>query len=223
MSGTERRELLIKRLSESRSPIPGKALADLTGVSRQVIVQDIAILRTGGFPITATRHGYVLQSMQSMQSESDSSFNIAPNIALDGESFNERPFNERPFNDRPFNERPSNGRPSRLFKVCHSVEETEQELFSIVDLGGLVLDVMVNHRAYGQITVDLGFKSRRDVRLFIEDLKSGKSYPLMLVTSGYHFHRVFADTEEILDEIEEALSKMGFLVEFSEYEAKNLV
>ena len=35
---------------------------------------------------------------------------------------------------------------SRFFKVCHTNEQTEDELVTIVDLGGTVVDVMVNHR-----------------------------------------------------------------------------
>ena len=38
----------------------------------------------------------------------------------------------------------------RLFKMCHTTEQTREELNTIVDLGGEVLDVMVNHRIYGR-------------------------------------------------------------------------
>ena len=40
----------------------------------------------------------------------------------------------------------------------------------------------------------------------------------MNVTSGYHYHTVHADSEEILDEIQEELQKAGFLAQLQEYE-----
>ncbi len=78
-----------------------------------------------------------------------------------------------------------------------------------MDLGGCVLDVMINHRVYGKVTAPLNIKNRRDIQIFMNDIESGKSAPLMNVTSGYHFHRV-SEQEEILDEIEEALRKTLF-------------
>ena len=40
----------------------------------------------------------------------------------------------------------------------------------------------------------------------------------MNVTSGYHFHHVSAEQEEILDEIEEALREKHYLAELLPYE-----
>ena len=45
-----------------------------------------------------------------------------------------------------------------------------------------------------------------------------KSVPLLNVTSGYHFHKISAESEEVLDEIEHALQKKGFLAEVMPYE-----
>ena len=52
----------------------------------------------------------------------------------------------------------------------------------------------------------------------MENLRTGKSTPLLNVTSGYHFHNVSADSEEILDEIEAALKEHNFLSEIFPYE-----
>ena len=103
-------------------------------------------------------------------------------------------------------------------KVCHTDDQAEEELSTIVDLGGVVLDVMVNHRTYGKVTAPLNIKSRRDVRKFVEDLKESKSSLLSNTTSGYHFHTIEAESEDILDEIEEALKEKHFLVDFLDYE-----
>lgn len=102
---------------------------------------------------------------------------------------------------------------SRVFKVRHTDAQLEEELNSIVDLGGNVRDVMVNHRIYGRLTAALNITSRRKVSQFITDIENGKSSPLKNITSDYHYHTVEADSEETLDMIENMLRDKGFLVE----------
>ena len=60
MKGTERRRDMARRLSGSREPLKGAELASLFGVSRQVIVQDMALLRAQGLNVVATPGGYLL-------------------------------------------------------------------------------------------------------------------------------------------------------------------
>ncbi|HSU78856.1 MAG TPA: transcription repressor NadR [Candidatus Angelobacter sp.] len=57
--GEERRQLLLKWLKETRDPITGSELARRTNVSRQVIVQDISLLKAKNEPIIATAQGYL--------------------------------------------------------------------------------------------------------------------------------------------------------------------
>lgn len=45
MSGKERREEILQRITNSKTPVSGAALAKSCEVSRQVIVQDIALIR----------------------------------------------------------------------------------------------------------------------------------------------------------------------------------
>lgn len=90
----------------------------------------------------------------------------------------------------------------------------EEELYEIVDLGGCVENVMVNHRVYGSYGKRrLAYTQEEKQAAFIEDIKSGKSSPLKNITSNYHYHTVSAESEEILDEIEEMLRAKGFLIE----------
>ena len=174
MNGHERRFEILALLEGATEAIAGAEIARRCGVSRQVIVQDIALLRREGNDIVSTHHGYVLVR---------------------------------------------NGGPCRrLYKVRHGDDRVEEELNAIVDLGGTVEDVIVNHRAYGKIEVRLDLSSRRDVRRYLEDLRSSKSTLLSKVTSGYHFHHVSADSEEILDEVGKELSRLGLIAELMPYE-----
>lgn len=61
-SGRERRDSLLSILKNSKEPIKAVSLARLTGVSRQVIVQDIALLRASEEPVIATPQGYLYTS-----------------------------------------------------------------------------------------------------------------------------------------------------------------
>lgn len=167
MNASERRDELVRDLSCASKPISGTELARRLGVSRQVIVTDIAILKAAGRDITSTNRGYVINS---------------------------------------------NKAASRVFKVVHADDEIEDELTTVVDLGGTVNNVFVWHKIYGRIEAALNVSSRRNVKDYIENLKSGRSAPLKNVTSQYHYHEITADSEETLDLIADALDKKGYLV-----------
>ncbi|PHV69280.1 DNA-binding transcriptional regulator [Sporanaerobium hydrogeniformans] len=60
MDGDKRREQILRLLQEGALPISGALLAQKFEVSRQVIVQDVALLRAQGYDILATARGYIL-------------------------------------------------------------------------------------------------------------------------------------------------------------------
>ncbi len=68
MNGEQRRAHLLKILTESDCPVSGSVLADTLNVSRQVIVQDIALLRANGTDIFAASRGYIILKNSSEKS-----------------------------------------------------------------------------------------------------------------------------------------------------------
>ncbi|TGY66904.1 transcription repressor NadR [Dubosiella muris] len=104
------------------------------------------------------------------------------------------------------------------FKMYHESDQTEQELFLIVDHGGKVKNVSISHRVYGRISVDLDIRSRQDARDFMEAFQGSKSKYLGEVTSGYHYHLVEADNEQRLKLIEQKLMEAGLLAPLSPWE-----
>lgn len=173
MKGEERRKQLLNILSSSNNPVSGGTLAKELNVSRQIIVQDISLLRANGATIFSTNKGYLLQE------------------------------------DRKY---------SRVFKVYHTDDQVEEELSTIVDAGGQIRDVFVYHKVYGVLKADMGIKSRRDIRAYMEEISTVKSSLLKNVTSGYHYHTIDAESEEILDAIQEELQQKGFLAKLQDYE-----
>ena len=60
MKAADRRKQIIEYISAAKSAVSAGALSEKFGVSRQVIVQDIAILRANGHEVISTSRGYVL-------------------------------------------------------------------------------------------------------------------------------------------------------------------
>lgn len=166
MKANERRKSIVNLLVSERKPVSGNELSDKFGVSRQIIVRDISILKEQGFEILASNSGYIMQKS---------------------------PYKER------------------VFKVFHTTEQTEDELKIIVDLGGIIADVFVWHKAYGKMEAKLNISSRSQIEQFIESVRTGKSVELMHITGGYHYHTVRTESEELLDQIEFALKEKNYI------------
>lgn len=66
MDSKARREYIKKVLNNAVKPKKGQELAEELGVTRQVIVKDIAILRASGIDIIATPEGYMLSKKEKM-------------------------------------------------------------------------------------------------------------------------------------------------------------
>lgn len=167
MSGEERRKEIIKYIAGSSRPVSGKKLAECFNVSRQVIVQDIALIRAEGTEIISTNRGYICQLPSEV---------------------------------------------SRVYYVHHDDNRIREELNLIVDNGGKVEDVFINHAVYGELRAELSLDSRKKAEDFIREIESGKSSPLNTITSGFHYHTVKAESEQILNNIESELKEKGFLV-----------
>jgi hypothetical protein len=105
------------------------------------------------------------------------------------------------------------GGATRSFHVRHTNEKIADELNAIVDCGGNVQDVTIEHPIYGQISVDLIIKSRMDVSHFVEQVKKYQTKPLNELTDGEHFHTVTAGSEAVLDRIEQELRNRGYLMD----------
>ena len=99
----------------------------------------------------------------------------------------------------------------RIFMVKHTDEQMRDELNSIVDNGGQVLDVIIEHDVYGPITVDLQLSTRHDVDEFMERIM-GNARPLKYLNDGVHYHTVEAESEKALDRIENVLKQKGYLI-----------
>ena len=169
--GTERRERIIGLLTNTRTPVSGTELAKELGVSRQVIVQDIALLRARNREIISTNKGYLL------------------------------------FN--PIN----NDSAQTVVMVKHNSDDVYDEFATIVEFGGRVLDVSVDHDYYGQIQIDLVINDLNDAREFVQKMTESTSHPLKCLTGDIHYHTIAAPSEKVLTLIRNELREKGYLIE----------
>lgn len=169
MKGEERRSKILCLLKNNQRPLKGGELSEQFNVSRQVIVQDIALLRAEGSDIIATPQGYMLMS-------------------------------------------PNAGSVKRVIAVKHNEGDMEDELKTIVTMGGRILDVTIEHKIYGELTGKLQLKSLFDIEEFMKKIKHGDSKPLSHLTQGVHIHTIEAEDNRIMDRIIQALEEKGYLI-----------
>lgn len=156
MTAEQRRSRISARLHEAQQPISATVLARELGVSRQIIVGDVALLRAGGQAITATARGYVIPA-------------------------------------------PGDG------------AGTRDELNAMVDCGCTVIDVIVDHPVYGQLSAPLHLHSRLDVEQFMNRMKGAA--PLSQLTEGVHLHTLSCPDEQAYRQLTDRLRQLGFLAE----------
>lgn len=169
IEGNARRSEIIRQLSVSKKPISASNFAKQFGVSRQIVVGDIALMRASGEEIIATARGYLLE-------ESKSKEGLLSKIA-----------------------------------VQHGPEGTRKELELIVQHGGEIVDVIVDHPIYGELVGGLHLKTSKDIDAFIKTYEGSQVALLSQLTGGIHLHTIRYEKETQLEEIKQALLEAGIL------------
>ena len=101
----------------------------------------------------------------------------------------------------------------KLFVCCHGTEKMQAELEAIVDNGGIIHNVVIEHEVYGRLEGALEIHSRRDIRQFMKKMADSQSELLSSISDGLHTHLVTANCNEELEAIREALDELGVLYE----------
>ena len=170
MNAAERRTKITELLTQAEGPLSATALAAQCGVSRQIIVGDVALLRAGGLSVLATPRGYVLE-----------------NTAVPAHA-------------------------ERRVVCRHDDDRLHEELYTVVDLGGALIDVTVEHAVYGQICAPLHIFSRYDADVFCEKVRLPDGRLLCGLTGGIHLHTLRAPDQATLDRVVQGLQDKGFLL-----------
>ena len=102
---------------------------------------------------------------------------------------------------------------TRTIACRHTLEQTGQELDILVDNGCTVLDVIVEHPVYGQLTGQLQISSRYDVEQFLARVQAHDAAPLSMLTGGIHLHTLRCPDEAACARACAALKAAGLLLD----------
>lgn len=91
-------------------------------------------------------------------------------------------------------------------------DSVKKEFEIIVDNGGKVHDVIVDHPLYGEIRVNLFIATRREAYAFIKKMQQTKAEPLLVMTNGVHYHTIEVPDKDTLSVICQELANAGILV-----------
>ena len=190
MKASERRQIILEKLSRAAEPLSASALASQFGVSRQIIVGDIALLRAAGCEIMASPRGYITPVAASSAAASPvaASSAAASPVSLPQSFYRRR------------------------IACSHKSDQTGEELNILVDEGCRVLDVIIEHPLYGELTGNLMIATRDDVASFLEKSARLEAQPLSLLTEGIHLHTIEAPSLSALEQAMDRLAGKGILL-----------
>ncbi len=173
MEAKKRREELLKLLQMDIKPMSASNIAERFGVSRQIIVGDVALLRAAGQDIVATQSGYILNRPKGEGADVDSD--------------------------------------TYILACKHDKAFLEEELYAIVDNGGVLLNVSVDHVLYGSITKQLNISSRFEADEFVKRVVVTGASLLCSMTDGAHLHTIRCADPEAYRRILTRLKDKGIL------------
>lgn len=168
MNAAQRRKAILERLTEANAPLSASVLAGELGVSRQIVVGDVALLRASGTQIDATPRGYQLHPA-------------------------------------------ARGYTGILACVHSTADQMREELYTVVDQGGIVVDVAVENSLYGELRGNLNLASRYDVDNFIQQAKDTPEALLSRMTGGVHLHTLHCPDAGSFERIKKELEEKGIL------------
>ena len=93
----------------------------------------------------------------------------------------------------------------------HREDQMEEELNAMVDQGCTVLDVVVEHPIYGQLTGPLRLSNRYEVAQFVARCHQETAVPLSQLTEGIHLHTLSCPGRDAADRVRRVLKRLGFL------------
>lgn len=162
-----RKNQILEILQTNTKPVSASAIATMLGVSRQIIVGDIALLRASGHEIHAMARGYVLANK------------------------------------------------SLYVITCkHDLNDLQKELYTIIDCGCGIIDVIIYHEIYGKIVGKLNIYSKKDADQFLAQMENNGLSPLSEITNGIHSHTLSCPTlhhfEDVKAELKDILIEMPY-------------
>lgn len=106
---------------------------------------------------------------------------------------------------------PASGGILHTIACRHGCDGLARELYTVVDCGCGLIDVIVEHPIYGQLSGRLDIFSRGDADAFLEKLQKERFSPLSDLTDGIHLHTVSSRSRNDYERMLLALKEEGIL------------
>lgn len=110
------------------------------------------------------------------------------------------------------NEDENKGKLIKTIACKHGVDKLKDELYSIIDNGCAVLDVIVEHPIYGELTGPLHIFSRYDADEFVNKVMEQNAQPLSSLTEGIHLHSISCTNEDAYKRVLDVLKHHNILL-----------
>lgn len=99
-----------------------------------------------------------------------------------------------------------------IIAVTHNEDEMFEEMSIIIEYGGTIEDVIVEHPLYGEISGMLMIKNYNELNKFIQKYQEQRARLLSVLTNGVHIHTISAESEDDINLIISELKKRNFIV-----------
>ena len=94
----------------------------------------------------------------------------------------------------------------------HNNDQLLNELYTIVDFGGTIIDVSIDHPVYGELNGQLNISSRYDADLFYSQVIKNHAKPLSSLSDGIHLHHIGCKNIEVFEKIQSKLKELNILI-----------
>lgn len=96
--------------------------------------------------------------------------------------------------------------------VCrHDLSQMEAEITTILEWGGRVLDVQIDHPVYGLLSASLHINEKKDLEAFVDRMKTYEGEMLASLTNGIHSHTIQTANQTQFEKIKDQLNQLHIL------------
>lgn len=95
-----------------------------------------------------------------------------------------------------------------LLQCHHGMERMLEELYTIVDLGGVVVNVSVEHECYGYLKLDVNVGSREEADQFVAHMRDVRATFMTGLRDGLHQYCIEGKSKKKIFKIRQELAAL---------------
>lgn len=96
----------------------------------------------------------------------------------------------------------------QILQCRHGMDQLREELYTITDLGGVVLNVSVEHESYGYLKMEMKVNNHEDADHYVAYLRDSKTTFMSNLRDGIHRYLIETKSKETMAKIRQALEAL---------------